>query len=64
MNKEVLSKIELKLGCRPVLLLLVVVALNELVVFVEGIFERVKSPNFCLEKGIESKKIFFGAEKI
>ena len=53
MNKEVLSKIELKLGCRLVLLLLMLVVLNELVVFVGGIFERVKSQNFFLEKGLE-----------
>ena len=38
--------------------------LEELVVFVGGIFERVKSPKKNLEKIIESKTKSFGAKKI
>ena len=41
----------------------VLVVLKELVVFVGGIFERVKSPNFFWGKIIESKKKIFGAKK-
>ena len=41
----------------------VLVVLKELVVFVGGIFERVKSPNFFWGKIIESKKKTFGAPK-
>ena len=37
--------------------------LEELVVFVGGIFERGKSPNFFLRKIIESKKKIFVAKK-
>ena len=40
------------------------VVLKELVVFVRGKFERVKSLNFLWGKIIESKKKFFGAKKI
>ena len=43
--------------------LVVLVVLKELVVFVGGIFERVKSPNFFWGKIIESKKKIFGAKK-
>ena len=43
--------------------LMVLVVLKELVVFVRGKFERVKSPNFFWEKIIESKKKIFGAKK-
>ena len=41
----------------------VLVVLKELVVFVRGKFERVKSPNFFWGKIIESKKKIFGAKK-
>ena len=41
-------------------MLVVLVVLEELVVLVGEIFERVKSPNFFLGKIIESKKYFFG----
>ena len=41
----------------------VLVVLKELVVFVRGKFERVKSPNFFSGKIIESKKKIFGAKK-
>ena len=41
----------------------VLVVLKELVVFVRGKFEKVKSPNFFWGKIIESKKKFFGAKK-
>ena len=41
----------------------VLVVLKELVVFVRGKFERVKSPNFFFGKIIESKKKIFGAKK-
>ena len=41
----------------------VLVVLKELVVFVRGKFEKVKSPNFFGGKIIESKKNFFGAKK-
>ena len=51
----------LVLGMLEVLVVLVV--LNELVVFVRGKFERVKSQNFFLGKIIESKKKIFGAKK-
>ncbi len=44
--------------------LVVLVVLKELVVFVRGKFERVKSPNFFLGKIIESKKKIFGTKKI
>ena len=40
-------------------LLLVLVVLEELVVFVGGIFEKVKSPNLFFEKILESQKNFF-----
>ena len=47
----------LVLGMQEVLVVLVVlVVLKELVVFVRGKFERVKSLNFFLGKIIESKK--------
>ena len=49
----------LVLGTMEVLVVLMV--LEELVVFVGGIFERVKSLTFFLEKIIESKKKMFGA---
>ena len=52
----------LVLGMLEVLVVLVV--LKELVVFVRGKFERVKSPNFFWGKIIESKKKIFGAKKI
>ena len=51
----------LVLGMQEVLVVLVV--LKELVVFVRGKFERVKSLNFFLGKIIESKKKIFGAKK-
>ena len=51
----------LVLGMIEVLVVLLV--LKELIVFVGGIFERVKSPNFFLGKIIESKKKIFGAKK-
>ena len=51
----------LVLGMLEVLVVLVV--LKELVVFVRGKFERVKSPNFFWGKIIESKKKSFGAQK-
>ena len=41
----------------------VLVVLKELVVFVRGKFERVKSLNFFWGKIIESKKKIFGAQK-
>ena len=41
----------------------VLVVLKELVVFVRGKFETVKSPNFFWEKIIESKKNFFWHKK-
>ena len=41
----------------------VLVVLKELVVFVRGKFERVKSPNFFWGKIIESKKKMFGAKR-
>ena len=50
----------LVLGVLEVLLLLVV--LKELVMFVGGSFERVKSPNF-MGKILESKKKIFSAKK-
>ena len=50
----------LVLGVLEVLLLLVV--LKELVMFVGGSFERVKSPN-SMGKIIESKKKIFSAKK-
>ena len=43
--------------------LVVQVVLKELMVFVGGIFERVKSPNFFGGKNIESKKNIFGSKK-
>ena len=43
--------------------LVVLVVLKELVVFVRGKFERVKSLNFFWGKIIESKKKIFGAKK-
>ena len=49
------------LGMLEVLVVLVV--LKELVVFVRGEFETVKSPNFFWGKIIKSKKKFFGAKK-
>ena len=51
----------LVLGMLEVLVVLVV--LKELVVFVRGKFERVKSPNFFWGKIIESEKKIFGAKK-
>ena len=51
----------LVLGMLEVLVVLVV--LKELVVFVSGIFERVKFPNFFWGEIIESIKKFFGAKK-
>ena len=45
-------------------MLVVLVVLEELVVFVGGISERVKSPNFFFEIIKESKKKIFGATKI
>ena len=42
---------------------MVLVVLKELVVFVRGKFERVKSLNFFGGKIIESKKKVFGEEK-
>ena len=51
----------LVLGMQEVLVVLVV--LKELVVFVRGKFETVKSPNFFWEKIVESKKKNFGAKK-
>ena len=51
----------LVLGMLEVLVVLVV--LKELVVFVGGIFESVKSPNFYWGKIIESKKKISGAKK-
>ena len=50
----------LVLGMMEVLVMLVV--LEDLVVFVGGIFERFKSPNLFLEKIMESKKKIFGAK--
>ena len=44
--------------------IVVLVVPKELVVFVRGKFERVKSSNFFLGKIIESKKKIFGAKKI
>ena len=41
----------------------VLVVLKELVVFVRGKFETVKSPNFFWGKIIESKKKIFGAKR-
>ena len=41
----------------------VLVVLEELVVFVGGIFEEVKSPNLFFEKIIASKKNFFGGKQ-
>ena len=52
----------LVLGMLEVLVVLVV--LKELVVFVGGIFGRVKSPNFFCGKIIESTKKTFGPKKI
>ena len=52
----------LLLGMLEVLVVLVV--LKELVVFVRGKFERVKSPNFFWWKIKESQKKIFGAKKI
>ena len=49
------------LGMLEVLVVLLV--LKELVVFVRGKFETVKSPNFFLGKIIEFKKKIFGAKK-
>ena len=55
----------LVLGMQEVLVVLVVlVVLKELVVFVRGQFETVKSPNFFWGKIIESKKKIFGAKNI
>ena len=51
----------LVLGMLEVLVVLVV--LKELMVFVGGIFEKVKSPNFFWWKIIESKKNFFDINK-
>ena len=51
----------LVLGMLEVLVVLVV--LKELVVFVRGKFETVKSQNFFWGKIIESKKKFFGAKR-
>ena len=51
----------LVLGMLEVLVVLVV--LEELVVFVGGIFERVKSPNFFFEKIKESIKKICGETK-
>ena len=51
----------LVLGMLEVLVVLVV--LDELVVFVGGIFEEIKSANFFLDKIIESKKKMFGTKK-
>ena len=51
----------LVLGMLEVLVVLVV--LKELVVFVRGKFERVKSQNFFLGKIKESKKKILGAKK-
>ena len=42
--------------------LVVLMVLEELVVFVGGIFENVISPNFFCEKFIESKKKIFGTK--
>ena len=39
------------------------VVLEDMVVFVGGIFERVKSPNIFLEKFIESKKTCWHTKK-
>ena len=47
----------LVLGILEVLVVLVV--LRELVVFVGGIFERVKSPNFFLRKGLAPGRILY-----
>ena len=52
----------LMLGMLEVLVVLVL--LKELVVFVGGIFENDKSPNFFCKKFIESIKKIFGAKKI
>ena len=55
----------LVLGMLEVLVVLVVlVVLEDLVVFVGGIFKRVKSPNIFLEKIIESKKKNLAHKKI
>ena len=51
----------LALGILEVLVVLVV--LKELMVFLGGIFERVKSPNFFGGKITESKKKIVGAKK-
>ena len=51
----------LMLGMLEVMVVLVV--LKELIVFVGGIFERVKSQNSFLGKIIESKNTIFGAKK-
>ena len=41
----------------------VLVVIKEMVVFIGGIFERIKSPNFFGGKIIESKKKIIGAKK-
>ena len=41
----------------------ITLVLKELVVFLGGIFERVKSPNFFLGQIIESKQRFFWAKR-
>ena len=51
----------LLLGILEVLVVLAV--LKKLMVFVGGIFERIKSPNFFWGKIIESKKKIVGAKK-
>ena len=48
------------LGILEVLVVLVV--LVELGLFVGGIFERVKCPNFFLEKILEFKQKYFGVK--
>ena len=45
------------------MLVVLLVLLEELVVFEGGIFKKVISPNFFFGKIKESKKIFFGADK-
>ena len=51
----------LVLGMLEVLVVLVV--LKELMMFVGGIFVRVKSPNFFRGEILESKKKIFGTKK-
>ena len=49
---------------RMLVVLVVLIVLEELVVFVGDIFETGISPNFCSKKFIESINNFFRAKKI